>query len=319
VSPSQLRFRRIGRLLIGLVVLYLVGWASWNAALRFFPLESSAASAKLELWRGGVRPERRAGLSAWERDFCGRARFCECIVLVHGLGDQALTWKRLLLQPQTAWTRSVHLIAVDLPGSGDSPAPQDLSEYRVRRVAAQLDLAAQEVRGCSRKTWVGNSLGGWISAWVAIDHPKAVQRLVLASSAGLESQLESASADLLGQPSEESLKEFQRRAYAHPHPLPEFVWRAIARRASHGNSRQVLEAQRPEDRLDHELGRVHVPTLVFWGKEDRVIPPDAGRRFQRGIAGSVLREIPECGHLPQKECPQALIQAIDAILGYGAM
>ena len=51
------------------------------------------------------------------------------------------------------------------------------------------------------------------------------------------------------------------------------------------------------------LSRVNAPTLIVWGAEDRIIPPDAGRRIHEAIAGSRLEIIPQCGHMPHIEKP----------------
>jgi pimeloyl-ACP methyl ester carboxylesterase len=173
---------------------------------------------------------------------------------------------------------------------------------------------------------VGNSHGGWVAAWMAVDHADRVNKLMLVDSAGLESQkagTQEVSKWFDG--SVAGLKEFQKRSYFRPRELPEAVWSKAAARlktlrekmkAAHPELEQVLLAQ---ERLDAHLGAIRANTLVFWGKEDRITFPEAGREFTQRIRGARLREAPECGHLPQKECPAALMKALNEWVQYGGM
>jgi pimeloyl-ACP methyl ester carboxylesterase len=215
--------------------------------------------------------------------------------------------------------RQFRTIALDLPGSGSSPPPATVpSGYRVRRLAEEVALALLEVRpACAQWLVIGNSLGGWVGAWLAIEQKIRVNRLLLADSAGLEGSesLRGAAAAMLAEPTVESLKEFQRRAYFKPREIPEDVWKEIARRAREkGNSGDVLAAQTPDDYLDDQAERIRVPTVVFFGAADRIVPPAQGRKLAAKIPGAVFHEEPRCGHLPQKECPRALIDAANDLI-----
>jgi pimeloyl-ACP methyl ester carboxylesterase len=72
----------------------------------------------------------------------------------------------------------------------------------------------------------------------------------------------------------------------------------------------LASARRNEDTIDGQLGKLAVPTLIVWGEQDRLIPLAQGRRFARDIRGSTLHVIPDCGHVPQFECPEAFNQAL---------
>jgi pimeloyl-ACP methyl ester carboxylesterase len=170
---------------------------------------------------------------------------------------------------------------------------------------------------------VGNSYGGWLAAWAAIDHRDRVNKLVLVDAAGLASQKDStADVKKLFDGSVEGLREFQRRAYHQPRELPGYAWEAAtarlrpARNALPPGADVVMENQ---ERLDTYLASIRANTLVFWGKSDRITPPAGGREFARLVPGAQLREAPDCGHLPQKECPAALMKALNEWVVYGAM
>ena len=62
--------------------------------------------------------------------------------------------------------------------------------------------------------------------------------------------------------------------------------------------------QTPDDHfIASNTGRIVVPTLILWGEEDRLVPPEAGRVYARAIRGSKLIIYTATGHLPQEEVP----------------
>ncbi len=310
-------------LFAGLAGLYSVG-------MYFFPLEASQLSDRIEYWRKGVRTVQVDGLQGYlqETTCPGGGRLsgqgCACVALIHGLGDDAKTWKKLLLWPEENWRKMglnepFRLFAMDLPGSGQTPPPQDPTQYRVRLQAQNLQKVLKSM--CSEWVVVGNSLGGWIGAWLALEWPEGVSRLILLDSAGLtlKSPDESKNAQLLLEPSVESLKEFQKRAYFHPRTLPERVWKMIAERAKQNHAKEIVDMQIEDDGLKLRLPTLHRPTLLLWGQEDHVIPLSIGKQMRDLMPSSIWREVPQCGHLPQKECPIPVIQAIIDMIHFGAM
>jgi pimeloyl-ACP methyl ester carboxylesterase len=71
-------------------------------------------------------------------------------------------------------------------------------------------------------------------------------------------------------------------------------------------------AQRPDSTAT--LGRIDVPTLLVFGEEDRITPPDLARQMLAAIPGARLELIPAAGHLPPVEQPDRFLQAIWAFL-----
>jgi pimeloyl-ACP methyl ester carboxylesterase len=124
---------------------------------------------------------------------------------------------------------------------------------------------------------------------------------------------------MFAQPSVESLKEFQKRAYFKGRELPDYVWRAAVERMKSSNARQVIEAQTPEDFLDERLPSLRKPVFLLWGKADRISPIATGQRFKALLRNPIWQDAPDCGHLPQKECPLEVIRAIGSMVTYGAV
>lgn len=289
-------------------LVFLAGFALWY---YLAPISLADSMIRLRLWRHGVRTADIRGLHTYVRHI-GNGGEGRCVALVHGIADSAATFEKVLTSPAALWEHPVTLYAFDLPGSGRTPAPANPAEYRVREQAKTLRQALEPT--CTRWLLVGNSLGGWIAAWVAHDWPTGAMGLILADAVGLKDDT-LAVVPYLDHLDEDKLKTFQRLAFAHPHPLSERIWKAVTAKIQTGNLQAVLDAQDPSQTLDGQFANWHVPTLVFWGEEDHLVPVAAGHHLKDAIPGATWREVASCGHLPQKECVSDLIRAIDAMAG----
>jgi pimeloyl-ACP methyl ester carboxylesterase len=238
------------------------------------------------------------------------------VVFVHGLGGQWQNWLENI--PRAAQERRV--IALDLPGFGLSPMPREkvtITGYgrTVNALCDRLGLGVVEL--------VGNSMGGFIAAEVAIQFPQRVDRLVLVSAAGITS------ADLDRRP----ILTLGRIATALTNwsaPLD----RNIASRAKARHLALALVARHPSllkadlayegffkgtgkpgftDALVACLGydfrerltEIGVPTLIVWGQQDSIIPVKDAHEFERLIPDSRLVVMAETGHISMAERPAA--------------
>jgi cis-3-alkyl-4-acyloxetan-2-one decarboxylase len=105
----------------------------------------------------------------------------EPVVLVHGLGGQWQNWLENI--PRLAQERRV--LALDLPGFGLTPEPSD-GEISIPGYGRWVDAFCDQL-GLGEVDMVGNSMGGFVVAEVAIQFPQRVSRLVLVSAAGITS------------------------------------------------------------------------------------------------------------------------------------
>ena len=64
------------------------------------------------------------------------------------------------------------------------------------------------------------------------------------------------------------------------------------------------------DALAARYPEIRIPTLILWGREDEIVPVEVGARLHRAIAGSRLRLLDRCGHIPHEECPAIARAAI---------
>jgi pimeloyl-ACP methyl ester carboxylesterase len=238
------------------------------------------------------------------------------IVFVHGLGGQWQNWLENI--PRAAQERRV--IAVDLPGFGLSPMPRD--EITIPRYGRTVNALCDRL-GLGLVELVGNSMGGFISAEVAIQFPQRVDRLILVSAAGITS------ADLDRRP----ILTLGRIATALTHwsaPLdhkiasrPKARHLALAFVARHPS---LLKADLAYEGffkgtgkpgfddallacLDYDfrerLPEIRVPTLIVWGEQDSIIPVKDAHEFDRLIPDSRLLVLAQTGHISMAERPVA--------------
>lgn len=238
------------------------------------------------------------------------------ILLLHGLGDDARIW----LAEITPLAVKYRVIAMDQIGFGRSDKP--LLNYRAETLVDFLDEFMSTLH-LGHATIIGNSLGGWVAALLAIQHPQRVEKLVLIDSAGMSGLAESLGPGLLRALRLATVEDLKLLApltfYDSRYYEPESVLRkAYADRVAAGDSftvgRIMDSIERHEDILDEHLGEIGRPTLIIWGREDRLIPLRFGEYLRSAIPGARLITIDHCGHEPQVECPQAFEKALEAFL-----
>jgi pimeloyl-ACP methyl ester carboxylesterase/quercetin dioxygenase-like cupin family protein len=202
------------------------------------------------------------------------------------------------------------------PGFDGTPRPEELvSIASLAAVYAQLlrDLRLSDV--CV----IGNSIGGWIAAELALAESAAPDRrvssVVLVDAAGL--QIDTApSPDFFSLSFDQvfDLSYFDPDAFRiDPATLtPE-------RAATQAANRSALQVYAGTEMTDPSLlGRlrdVRIPALVVWGAADRMVPPEHGKAYAEAIPGGQFRLITDAGHLPQLETPAELLMVVREFAG----
>lgn len=214
------------------------------------------------------------------------------LVLIHGLGSSAESWTALM----PLLGRSYLVYAPDLPGFGQTPmAPEGATiDTYVRYLERFLDCL-----GYPRVVLAGNSLGGWIAARFAVEHPERVERLYLLNSAGL-------SRESMNPPyatDRESARRTMKHLWGYDLPLPGFVLDAVVRNSQSPAYKQFFQHYRPQDDLDSVLDQVRAPTTIIWGERDGIFPIICARDLHAGIPGSELIFLPRVAHMAQLQAP----------------
>ena len=234
---------------------------------------------------------------------------CAPVILIHGLADNVTIWDPVI----PALAARFRVIALDQIGFGRSDKP--LLNYRVSTLVDFLNGFLTELK-IERASPVGNSLGGWVAAAYALAHPERVERLVLSDAAGyaaLAKTMDSRALRALRVASRDDIRYLGPLAF-HDKRFYQDVDAAFKERVTAGDSytvAQVLDSMiRGDDALDNKLQTLKQPTLVLWGREDKLIPLSFGEQFHREIVNSRLRIIDNCGHMPQLECPNEFSAAV---------
>jgi pimeloyl-ACP methyl ester carboxylesterase len=265
----------------------------------------------------GERDTFVAGVRWRSREVEGRGN---PVVYVHGLLASSATWQEVLA-PASAGRPAV---AVDLPGYGFSERPWPF-DYSVGGESRALESFLDE-RGIGRAVLVGNSLGGSAAMLLAAERPDRVEALVLVAPATPEGRIPWTIAVLRTPLAGELVMALAARpfiAWGLRHRLYARASRVTARAIDDawlpltvpGTRRAALAAMRSDPRPYRGIeARVRVPTLVVWGERDRLLPAAESERIASRISGARLALIPDAGHLPQRERPEAFAAAVSAFL-----
>ena len=223
----------------------------------------------------------------------------EAIVLIHGFGDSAETWARVM--PPLAGEHRV--LAPDLAGFGRNPIPQEGMSFStlVRYLGGFLDAL-----GIERAVLVGNSLGGAVAIRYAATHPGRVTRLFLLNSAGLLDEIP----PMLEPETRETARELVHSVFGPEAPAPRFLLNDLIREARDPARLAYVQSSDQGTDVRGDLGRVNVPTTIVWGELDRLIPPDHGTALHEAIPGSELIVLPGIGHAPQVQAPIRVLKII---------
>jgi pimeloyl-ACP methyl ester carboxylesterase len=241
------------------------------------------------------------------------------LILIHGLAGSSQHWQSVI----APLARRHHVIALDQIGFGHSDKP--LIDYRAETFVDFLD-EFMRVQHLAKATMVGNSLGGWVAALMAIEHPERVDRLVLVDSAGMAGLTDYLGPKLmmaLRQSTLDDARVLNPLLFADPRPYysPEAIRAGFTAHLSVGDGytvSKVMDAiERKEDTLDGHLGAIRAPTLILWGRQDRTVPLQFGESMQRGIADAKLVVLDHCGHGPMIECPGPFESALENFLNHG--
>jgi pimeloyl-ACP methyl ester carboxylesterase len=175
-------------------------------------------------------------------------------------------------------------------------------------------LDVMDALGLERADVVGLSLGGWLAAELALQHPGRVNRLVLVDAAGTrvpgvrrEDLFMAGPARARGLLFVDAESPVARQLVPDV-PPPERLEATL--RGREAAARLLWNPHVAYRKLTSRLARIKAPTLVIWGAQDRLLPLPLGQAYQRGIPGSRLETLDGCGHLPPFEQPERFARLV---------
>jgi pimeloyl-ACP methyl ester carboxylesterase len=239
------------------------------------------------------------------------------ILFVHGLGASWQSW----LEQMPEFAASHRVVAMDLPGFGYSELPsEDISiEYYARWTATFMD-----VLGIESAAVVGNSMGGFVSAELAIKFPERVQRLVFVSAAifwqnrrraqplvQLARMSDAVVARALVRATDDIATRRRLRyaalasaGFRYPQYVSDELAHEMVRSARRTDGfLPALQALAGYD-LEKELPKISCPTLIVWGANDQLVSVKDAERLEDLIPDSRREVFERTGHVAMLERPE---------------
>lgn len=236
------------------------------------------------------------------------------LVLIHGFADSVETWSRVIGR----LAEHHRVIALDVVGAGRTDKPKEPMPF-ARLAGFVRDF--MDVLGLERAHVLGHSMGGGIALNLTIRWPEKVERLVLVDSAGLGREmpvdLRVCTLPVLGwfltRTSPRQTASFLRKTVYDPTLITDGTVRTFCELGALPGAHTAMlswlrnnadfggwrdDVVRP---VVEKLGSITAPTLIFWGRQDRIIPVSQSEVAERGIPGSRLHIFESCGHVPQLE------------------
>jgi pimeloyl-ACP methyl ester carboxylesterase len=242
------------------------------------------------------------------------------VVLIHGFGGWSWSWRATLPALAAAGYRAV---AVDLANFGLSDKSWDLDP----RHAAQADLVAavMDVRGISRATLVGHSMGGNVVAWCAARHADWLDGAVFVDAATgpaagggpafvgslvrLPNVRRIGQLVLRSQLDEARMADILRSGYADPARVTTddvSGYAGLLQTVDWDLGLLAILRDSGDSALPSPIGDIlRVPTVIIWGRDDPWIPLASGEALRDEVPGAEWRVIENAGHLPMEEQPAA--------------
>jgi 2-hydroxy-6-oxonona-2,4-dienedioate hydrolase len=233
----------------------------------------------------------------------------EPLVFLHGTGGHAEAYTRNL----AAHAEHFHVVACDMLGHGYTDKPD--RRYEIPDYVAHLrDLL--DALGFERAHLSGESLGGWVAAWFASQHPGRTDRLFLNTPGGATAdeqvleRLRRLTREAIANPTPESVRQRLEWLMADPASVTEelveirraiYSQPAFQRNVDNMLTLLDLEPRRRNLLDDERLASIAAPTLVLWTSDDPMADVPVGEWFAATIPDAELIVMRECGHWPQFE------------------
>jgi pimeloyl-ACP methyl ester carboxylesterase len=225
-------------------------------------------------------------------------------LLLHGgAGPQSVTGFAELL----AAAHDARVLVPVHPGFDGTRRPDGLT--RISQLA-ELYNGLIELLGLADVTVIGNSIGGWITAEIALLRSPRISGIVLIDAVGLE---------VPGHPVADffsmTMDEVFTRTFHNPEPfrVDPSALPPAAQAVAAGNRAAIAAYAGPtmsDPGLAARLATLDIPALVLWGDSDRIADPGYGRAYAAAIPLARFQLLPDTGHAPQQETPDLVLHAI---------
>lgn len=238
------------------------------------------------------------------------------LVMLHGSGPGVSAWFNFRYNLPVLGQR-FRVIAPDMPGFGDSELPELDEVYT--SVAARRIVGLLDELGIEKAAFIGNSMGGAVTSQVAYQFPDRVQRMALMGSGGLSvptfgpdpSEGFKRLFEFLGDPTRENMTAWVRamvfdQKLVTDELIDERMANALAEGAI-GRMKAIFGSMFDPEKaarsvpLWTQAHTIRTPTLLMWGRDDRMLPYDQAHFAIRRMPDVELHTFSNCGHWVQVE------------------
>ena len=218
----------------------------------------------------------------------------ETLLLLHGLFGALNNWEGVINHFKQHYRVIIPLMPIH-----EMPIKEAGCEGLTEFIEGFVDY-----KGLDKFTVIGNSLGGHVALIYTLRHPEKIQRLILTGSSGLFENSMGGSYPKRG--NYEYIKERVEYTFYDPKTASkELVDEVFEITNSIPKVMRIIAIAKSAQRNNMAKDIVHIkaPTLLIWGLNDTITPPEVGHEFNQLIPGSTLRFIDKCCHAPMMERP----------------
>jgi pimeloyl-ACP methyl ester carboxylesterase len=249
-------------------------------------------------------------------------------ILLHGFASSTNSWNNVVNPLSKLGT----VIAYDRPAFGLSARPLTWQGDNPYSPEAQTDLLVglMDQLGVEQAILVGNSAGGTVAAHTALRYPERVMALALVDPAiysgggapdWAKPLLKTPQMRHLGPLVARSLlnrsEELIKQAWHDPSKVTaESIeeYRKFTKIENWDKALWEFTLAGKDVNLDERLDELDLPVLVITGDDDRIVPTEESIKLSEELPYAALAVIPNCGHVPQEECPGPFMQALVAFI-----
>lgn len=285
----------------------ILSWWNWPRLGQLLYDLSMALEAHLYHLRKVPVPIAEMTLSTYQ----GGPPKAPTLLMLHGYSADKTVWLRFAQH----LVADYRVIIPDLAGHGETGFRRRGSydiPSQAQRLTQLLDACAVE-----KVHVIGNSMGGYLAAWLAATYPERVASLALIDPAGVASPLPSDMERLLAQGnnpflihSRADFDQFYAMTMASPPWVPGVILAALAERYQRRRDElaEIFQDFHGSDPLEPRLAEIQAPTLLLWGREDRLIHVSSAQVWAEGIARIRVELWDGIGHMPMVERPARTAQ-----------
>lgn len=265
------------------------------------------------------------------RTRCIEAGEGETLILIHGVGGHAEAYSRNLER----LGEQFHAVAIDLLWHGLSAKPGYTTEMVPTYAKQVIDVL--DSMGVERAAIEGESLGGWVTMWLALHYPERISKIVLNTAAGVRwkagtvdehpetgvNLLRERSLAAIHDPTYETIRKRLEWLMVTPDRVTDELvnirYTLYSMPEVQASLTSVFEnsfgGPATRNRIEEEeLGTISMPTLVLWTDKNPGAGPDAGQRIASKIPGAQFYCIADAAHWPQWEQPEEHDRVVTAFL-----